>query len=128
VSSDSVVFQWSGTGLEPLNIGTCYIGRLEMHNRSQDLRAWIERPTYGPSDVVVHPTTVPNKCILLEDIQPEEAVHRQCRRSAVCSKPDGHPGFCVGTQHGSKPRPAGVRNVCSLVWSQTNEEDMHPQR
>jgi hypothetical protein len=86
-------------------------GSLEMHNRTPDLRAWIERPTYGPSDAVVHPTTVPNKCVLLEDIQPNDTVHRQCRRSAVCSKPDGHPGFCVGMQHGSKPRPAGTRNV-----------------
>lgn len=86
-------------------------GQLEMHNRTQELRAWIERPTYGPSDVAVNPTTVPAKCVPLEDISPDDTTHRQCRRSAVCNKPDGHPGFCVGTQHGPKPRTSGTRNV-----------------
>lgn len=84
-------------------------GHLQVHCQTHELRAWIERPTYGAPTLISQPEPVPAKCSVLEDIPEDDSVHRQCMRSERCSKPDGHPGFCVGRQDGQRARNTQAR-------------------
>jgi hypothetical protein len=88
-----------------------HAGQLEMHHSTAELKAWIERPTYGPASCIAPPTAVPGKCSVLEEIPEGDTTHRQCQRSAKCSKPNGHPGFCVGANPGPRPRGGNPRSV-----------------
>lgn len=94
-----------------------------MHHSSQDLRAWTERPTYGGLPEGVHPVSIPSRCTLLEEAQAAGTEAKLCQRSAKCTKPDGHPGFCVGAALTTRSRPAAAKLVraCSARhWCTSN--------
>jgi hypothetical protein len=82
-----------------------------MHHSTRELRAWVERPSYGPPSPLAAPTSVPEKCTMLEELRDDST--RQCQRSTKCTKPDGHPGFCVGAQPGPRSRASSSKAVCT---------------
>jgi hypothetical protein len=90
-------------------LSCCAVGHVQVHCQTPELRGWIDRPTYGAPQLSNPPINVPAKCSVLEDIPEEESLKRKCQRSSKCSKPDGHPGFCVGRQEGQRARNSHVR-------------------
>ena len=89
-------------------------GQLEMHHETNELRAWIDRPSYGPPSHLAMPTSVPSKCTVLEGPAADGGDARQCSRSTRCSKPDGHPGFCVGATPGPRNKVTLPKRVCDM--------------
>lgn len=95
--------------LQPLILLLCTAGHVQVHCQTPELRGWIDRPTYGAPQLSNPPINVPGKCSVLEDIPEEESMKKTCQRSQKCTKPDGHPGFCVGRQEGQRARNSHVR-------------------
>lgn len=93
-------------------VALCVAGHLQVHCQTQELKNWIDRPTYGAPTLVAAPTPVLAKCSVLEDVPEDDSQKRKCMRSEKCSKPDGHPGFCVGRQEGQRARNTQVRSLC----------------
>lgn len=91
-------------------------GHLEMHCQTTALKAWIDRPTYGAPPLDTFPTPVPGKCSLLEDAH-GDSTSRCCQRSANCSKPDRHPGYCDGGPCEGPRLPASLVSFCLFFCS-----------